>query len=580
MARPDPALRHIRPGFIALIGSLGLALSACGGNGPASGDAADTGAEVGAADRRPNLVLILADDLGWSDVGVFGSEIPTPNIDRLANGGMLLTQFYANMTCSPTRAMLMSGTDAHIAGLGVMSAVDEGPQAGAPGYEGILNFDVVSLPQLLKDAGYHTYMSGKWHLGNRNVDTSPVGRGFERAFASLNGAAHLGSLGWNGPNAQYWDDTELVNVGEDFYSTRVYTERLIEYIDSNRGDGQPFFAWYAPTAPHWPLQAPQESIAKFEGWYDDGYEALHSRRLARAQELGFVPADMAVEGPNEGQPLWDELSDEDKRRNARYMEVFAAMVSDLDDYVGQLIDYLDSIGELDNTLIVFMSDNGAEAGQATTYARWIEECCDQSLDNLGAGNSYVMYGPNWARAGAAPYRRQKSTGFEGGIHVPAFATFPGRIPAGARNDVIGTAMDIMPTFLELAGVRHPAPSYQGMTVEPMLGRSLLPELLGTGELDNEEYWFGVELYGHRAIRQGDWKIVWDARVPDGQRGWSLFNLATDPAEQHDLSAAEPERSAALQKLWHQYERNNGVIMTRGLNTPPAAEAAADGDAAE
>ncbi len=577
MARPDPARRRTRQGLIGLLTALGFGLTACGGGTPAD-DA--TGAPAATAARRPNLVLIVADDLGWSDVGIFGSEIPTPNIDRLAAGGMLLTQFYANMTCSPTRAMLMSGTDAHIAGLGVMSAVDEGPQAGARGYEGILNFDVVSLPQLLKDAGYHTYMAGKWHLGNRNVETSPVGRGFERAFASLNGAAHLGSLGWNGPDAQYWDDAELVGVGEDFYSTRVYTERLIEYIDSNRGDGQPFFAWYAPTAPHWPLQAPVESIAKFAGWYDEGYEVLHDRRLARAQELGFVPAAMTPEGPNEGQPRWDELSDEDQRLNARYMEVFAAMVSDLDSYIGQLVDYLDSIGELDNTLIVFMSDNGAEAGQATTYARWIEECCDQSLDNLGAGNSYVMYGPNWARAGAAPYRRQKATGFEGGIHVPAFASFPGRIAAGTRNDVIGTAMDIMPTFLELAGVQHPAPSYQGATVEPMQGRSLLPELLGTGELDNEQYWFGVELFGHRAIRQGDWKIVWDARAPDGQRGWALFNLATDPAEQNDLSAAEPERFAALQKLWHQYERNNGVIMTRGLNTPPATEASADEGSAD
>jgi arylsulfatase len=289
---------------------------------------------------------------------------------------------------------------------------------------------------------------------------------------------------------------------------------------------------------------------------------------------------MAVEGPNEGQPRWDELSDEDKRLNARYMEIFAAMVSDLDTYIGQIVAHLEEIGELDNTFIVFMSDNGAESGRASAYERWIGECCDQSFDNLGAGNSYVMYGPNWARAGAAPYRRQKATAFEGGIHVPAFATFPGHIAAGTRNDVIGTAMDVMPTFLELAGVTHPAPSYRGTTVEPMRGRSLLPELFGTGDLDNEEYWFGVELFGHRAIRQGDWKIVWDARAPDGQRGWALFNLAADPAEQNNLSEAEPQRFAAMQRLWHQYERNNGVILTRGLNTPPEPEATDESDAEE
>jgi len=578
-ARTRRSLR-LRPGRNGLILGLCLALAACSSDAPDTRSNRVDQTSPDAAQRRPNLLLIVADDLGWSDVGVFGSEIPTPNLDRLASTGMLLTQFYANMTCSPTRSMLMSGTDAHIAGLGVMNAQREGPQAGAPGYEGILNNDVVTLPQLLKDAGYHTYMSGKWHLGNREVATSPVGRGFEHAFASLNGAAHLGSLGWIGPNAEYWDDDKLVNVGEDFYSTRVYTERMIDYIESNRGDGQPFFGWLTPTAPHWPLQAPKESIAKFAGWYDDGYEVLHQRRLERAEQLGLIAEGITPEGPNEGQPAWDELTDEEKQFNARYMEIFAAMVSDLDTYIGKLLDYLDSIGELDNTFILFMSDNGAEPNQATLYTRWISQCCDNSLENLGAGNSYVMYGPNWARAGAAPYRRQKSTAFEGGIHVPAFVNFPGHVPAGTRNDILGTAMDVMPTFLELAGVKHPAPNYHGRTIEPMQGRSLVPEFFGTGDLDDEEYWFGVELYGYRAIRQGDWKIVWDARAPDGERGWALFNLADDPSEQFDLSAKEPERFAALQQLWHQYERNNGVIMTRGLNTPPAAEANPNGTTAQ
>src|SRR5690606_14661674 len=225
----------------------------------AFGGSSSAGAQEPAA-RRPNLLLIVADDLGFSDVGAFGSEIPTPNLDALAAGGMMLTQFYANMTCSPTRSMLMSGTDSHIAGLGIMGAARSGPQAGAPGYEGILNFDVVALPQLLKDGGYNTYMTGKWHLGQANRPaTSPIGRGFERVFASPSGAAHLGPLSWGGPgNATYWDDEEIVEVGDDFYSTRVYTEKLIEFIEADRRDGKPFFAWFAPTAPHWPLQAPKE----------------------------------------------------------------------------------------------------------------------------------------------------------------------------------------------------------------------------------------------------------------------------------------------------------------------------------
>jgi arylsulfatase len=219
-----------------------------------------------------------------------------------------------------------------------------------------------------------------------------------------------------------------------------------------------------------------------------------------------------------------------------------------------------------------MSDNGAENRPPNSFANWAEQCCDNSYENLGAGDSYILYGPNWARAGAAPYRRHKSTAFDGGTHVPAFVNFPGRVAAGTRNDVIGTAMDVMPTFLELAGVEHPAPAYKGNTVEPMQGRSLLPEFLGTGELENEEHWFGLELYGHRTIRQGDWKIVWDANAPDGERGWALFNVAEDPAEQSDLSATEPQRFNAMQRLWHQYERNNGVILTAGLNTPRDLEA--------
>jgi arylsulfatase len=374
-------------------------------------------------------------------------------------------------------------------------------------------------------------------------------------------------LSWGGPgNATYWDGEELVEVGDDFYSTRAYTEKLIEFIEADRGDGKPFFAWFAPTAPHWPLQAPQESIAKFEGRYDEGYDALHAHRIERAKELGLIPANFVPEGPVAGEPRWDELTDEERRTRARYMEVYAAMVSDLDQYVGQLVDYLESIGELDNTLILFMSDNGAEGWEASRFQSWIDECCDNSLENLGAGNSYVMYGRNWAWAGAAPFRRQKLSAFEGGIRVPAFAHFPGRIEAGTRNDVIGTVMDVMPTFLELAGLTHPAPTYKGTTVERMKGRSLLPELLGSGELDYDNYWFGIELYGNRMIRQGDWKIVWDPEAPDGERAWALFNVRNDPAEQLNLAAQEPERFAALQKLWHQYERDNGVIMTRGLNT--------------
>jgi arylsulfatase len=577
MARQFPVESRARLALLSLCLVLAAGLAACGGE-PTSdqGAAADT-APAAPTDpveppRRPNLVLIVADDMGWSDVGAFGGEIPTPNIDALAASGMLLTNFYANQSCSPTRSMLMSGTDAHIAGLGVMGAPRQGPQVGAPGYEGYLNFGVASMADLLRDAGYHTYMTGKWHLGS-TLETSPYARGFERSFVSMDGAAHLGNLSWGGPGLAPYreDDGDIINVGEDFYSTRFYTERMIDYIESNRGDGQPFLAYLAYTAPHWPLQAPPESIAKFKGKYDEGFDVLHAQRIERAKELGFVPDDFVAEGPyTEGlyadEPRWNEMTDEERRVSARSMEIYAAMVSDLDSYIGQFLDYLDSIGERDNTFILFMSDNGPEDWKASRFQNWIDQCCDTSYENMGAGNSYVMYGPNWAWTGSALFQRYKFTSWEGGIHVPAIVNYPGRVPAGTRNDVVGSAMDVLPTFLELAGTKHPGTTYRGKPVHPMEGRSLLPEFLGTGEVDDSDYAIGWELYGNRAIRQGDWKITWDALAPDGERGWALFNLADDPAEQFDLSAEEPERFAHMQALWDQYAADNGVILTRGLNS--------------
>jgi arylsulfatase len=566
-----------RLGYLPLVAALG-ALAACSGGADstpgtgtvqaeANGAGAAPGEPAAPADDRPNIVLIVADDLGWSDIGAFGGEIPTPNLDALAAGGMMLTQFYANQSCSPTRAMLMSGTDAHVAGLGVMGAPREGPQAGQPGYEGSLNFRVASTADLMKDAGYHTYMTGKWHIGP-TVETGPHARGFERSFISIDGAAHLGSLSWGGPGrAPYREGGgDIINVTDDFYSTRVYTEKMIEYIETDRGDDQPFFAWLAYTAPHWPLQAPEESIAKFEGWYDEGYDVLHANRLERAKELGLIPDDFVAEGPPEGEPRWDELTEEEQLTRARYMEIYAAMVSDLDRYIGEFVAYLDSIGELDNTMILFMSDNGAEGWEISRFQNWADQCCDNSFDNLGSGDSYVLYGRNWAWAGAAPFRRQKFSSFEGGIRVPAFVNFPGRVPAGTRNDIVGSAMDVLPTFLDLAGAEHPGTTYRGQPVAALQGRSLLPEFTGTGEVDDRDYVIGWELYGHRAIRQGDWKITWDATAPDGERGWALFNLADDPSEQFDLVDEAPEKLAEMVALWHRYERDNGVILTSGLNS--------------
>jgi arylsulfatase A-like enzyme len=513
--------------------------------------------------RRPNILFIVADDMGYSDLGVFGGEIPTPNLDALAQSGMLLTDFYAGMTCGPTRAMLMSGTDHHIAGMGVQGRPSRDDQRGQPGYEGYLNFRVASLADLMTDAGYNTYMTGKWHLGEE-AEHGPRARGFKRSFVSLDGAAHLGGWDWRGPQpARYRDGEEIVQVGDDFYTTRFYTRRMIEYIEQDRADGKPFFAYLAYTAPHWPLQAPAESIARFKGRYDLGYEALYESRFARQKELGLVRADAEPIDPKRFRPRWSELSDEERRFEARRMEIYAAMVGDLDTYVGEIIAYLERIGELDNTFIMFISDNGAESSRRDLVAPISEHVgkeYDHSLENLGHASSYVMYGANWASVSATPFFRHKATAFEGGIKVPAFVHFPRLVAPGTRSDGIGTVMDLLPTFLAVARAQPPGTTYHGMPVVPIEGASLMPMLTGeAAEAHPAGTVFGWELLGQRSVRQGDWKIVWDQRVPPTERRWQLFDLEADPFEQHDLSASNPEQLAVMKRLWDQYDERNGVV---------------------
>lgn len=552
----SPARARTTPRSVPFV-LIATLLAACAQE-PPSESTADT---VGT--KRPNILLILADDLGYADIGIFGSEIPTPNLDELARGGMLLTNFYAGMTCSPTRAMLMSGMDNHLAGVGVQGQPRRADHLNQPGYLGYLNFRVASLADLLADAGYNTYIAGKWHLG-AEAETGPRARGFKRSFVSIDGAAHLGSWDWRGPQpARYRDGDQIVYVDDDFYSTRFYTERMLDYIEQDRAEGKPFFAYLAYTAPHWPLQAPADSIARFEGWYGDGYEALYARRFERQKELGLIAADAAPIDNARFEPRWDALSDDQKEVEARHMEIYAAMVSDLDEYVGDVIDYLKAIGEYENTFIMFMSDNGAESGRVD-LSPGIQEHVgieyDHSLENLGSATSYVNYGRNWASASATPFNRHKATAFEGGIHVPAFAHFPGKISGGTRSETTGTVMDLLPTFLALAGTKHPGTTYRGREVLPPQGMSLLPVLFGeTDAVRRREYLFGWELHGHRSVRAGNWKLVWDNAQSPAERRWQLFDLTTDLSEQNDLSADFPARHAEMLDSWTRYEKTSGVI---------------------
>jgi arylsulfatase A-like enzyme len=549
-------LAHLRRCGAVLIA---LVLVACAADQPLPGSSSVQPMTA----QRPNILFILADDLGYADIGAFGSEIPTPNLDALAKNGMLLTDFYANMTCSPTRAMLLSGTDNHLAGLGVMGAPTRADQKGQPGYEGYLNFRVASLAELMTDAGYNTYMIGKWHLGD-TVETGPHARGFKRVFASFDGAAHLGGWDWRGPQpAKYWDNDKVVNVGDDWYTTRDYTKKMLGYLEQDRAEGKPFFAYMAYTAPHWPLQAPKSSIAKFKGWYDAGYEALYAKRFARQKQLGLVPKDAVPLDNARFNPRWSTLKPDEKAVQARHMEIYAAMISDLDIHVGEVIAYLKKTGQYDNTFIMFLSDNGAEPDRrdlAKNIQDHVGKEYNHSLDNLGSATSYIMYGANWASASAAPFFRHKFTAFEGGSRVPGFVHYPRKVARGSRSDAMGTVMDLLPTFLALAGTQHPGTNYKGRQVLPPQGVSLLPVLYGNANaVHAADEIHGWELFGYRSVRQGDWKLVWDQKAPEAQRRWSLFNLKDDYAEQRDLSAANPAKYAEMEKAWDRYDQENGVI---------------------
>jgi arylsulfatase len=467
--------------------------------------------------------------------------------------------------------MLMTGTDHHLAGIGAMTETLRPDFQGAPGYEGYLNERVVTVAELLRDHGYRTILSGKWHLGDTPA-TWPAARGFERSFALLPAAHdHFGREVKSPafPNPMYAEDDAYVTALPDsFYSSDYFTDRLIEFFEERAdGDDRPFFAYLPFSAPHYPLQAPDAEIAKYRGVYDDGPDALRDRRLARLRELGLIAPDTVPHPVVAQEPGWDEYDEAQKKLSARTMEIYAAMVDRVDQNVGRVIDYLKRAGQFDNTVIVFLSDNGAEGAIAEAMpilgpiiGRRIRETCDNSLENLGRPNSYIWYGPRWAQAATAPSRLVKGFTTEGGIRVPAFIHWPAAQQRGISG-VFSTAMDIAPTFLDLAGADHPAPAYKGREILPVRGRSLRPWLEGRAETVHPAGTStGWELFGRRAVRQDDWKAVY---VPDeaGVSNWQLYDLSQDRGEIEDLAAESPERLQALLALWRRYVEETGVIET-------------------
>ena len=520
-------------------------------------------------ETRPNILLIVADDLGYSDIGAFGGEISTPNLDALAAGGLKMSNFYAAAACSPSRAMLLGGADSHVAGMGTMFNDQAANQLGQPGYEGYLNHNVVTVSSLLLDAGYHTYMTGKWHLGYDD-DQSPAARGFERSFALLQGGAgHFDDSAMTVDHDTSWyrEDGVRTELPGDFFSSRFYTDKILEYIRSGEGDDKPFFAYLSYTAPHWPLQAPTETIDKYKGQYDDGYDVLAEKRLISLEQIGLIEPDHIA--PEQAYPeteSWNNLSDEQKQIDAREMETYAAMVDNMDYHIGRVLDYLDESDQRDNTIVIFISDNGAQGfgpGMARAFPQdWIDETFDNSFDNIGKINSYVYLGPHWARASTAPMRMFKGFSSDGGLKVPAIISYPGKLEtrAGTFNNQFTTVLDLPATFLDIAMAKHPGTSYKGRQVHPYTGVSMMPFLNGESETVHEpDDVVAWELNDSRAVRKGDWKII---LIPGrfGTGDWELFNIKNDPAERNDLSEAEPEKRNEMVAEWEKYASANGIII--------------------
>lgn len=508
------------------------------------------------AAEKPNIIVILADDMGYSDIGCYGGEINTPNIDKLAENGIKYAQFYNGARCCPTRASLISGVYAHQAGMGWMTNANLGTHA----YQGDLSDKVVTIPEVLKEVNYSTYMTGKWHLShdkknNANItDSWPYERGFERYFGIIGGASSY-------YNCQVCSNNNRYPSPSGFYTTDAFGDSIIEFIEDHyeQTPEKPFFSYLAYTAPHWPLHASPEDIAKYDGVYDVGWDVIRSARLAKQKELGLFSNDVELSPRGEGIEAWDSLTESKKTEYAKRMQVYAAQVEVMDAGIGRLVDKLEELHILDNTLILFLSDNGA-------CAEYISS--GQSTDVDGEVDTYESYRMPWANVSATPFREYKHWIHEGGIATPLIAQWSNGIDANLNNTIIreyGHIMDIMATCVELSGATYPT-EYNGNNIPPMEGKSLVPHFTGASNNRGLIYW---EHEGNIGVRDGKWKLV--AKTAEDAEldvaTLELFDMESDPAEANNLAKSDPNRVAEMFTWWDQWATDKEVypIDTRNYN---------------
>lgn len=500
------------------------------------------------AQNQPNIILILADDMGYSDIGSYGGEVETPNLDRLAKGGVRYKQFYNAARCCPTRAALMTGLYPHQAGMGWMAAAN----LGTPAYQDDLNKESVTIAEVLKTAGYSTMMTGKWHLTNERkidgkvTDSWPHQRGFERYFGIVPGGANYFTPTLYSNNTTY-------KAPQDFYLTHAISDTSVRYIREHRAarKDKPFFMYVAYTAPHWPLHALQKDIDKYKDRYSKGWDAFRQERFARQKAMGLVPPNAVLSPRDTTVPAWETLSGEKKKEMAMRMAIYAAQIDAMDQGVGKIVAELKQQGILDNTLIFFLSDNGA-------CAEFISS--GKSKEVTGTAETFESYRIDWANVSSTPFREYKHYTYEGGIATPLIVHWPKGINGKLNNSFVseyGHLSDIMATCVEVAGAKYPT-VYEGHKITPMVGKSLVPHFKGSSNNRGKVYW---EHEANIALRDGKWKMV--AKTDEGdafdKKNIQLFDMDADPTEMNDLAAQYPERVRAMYEDWYSWANKIGAF---------------------
>lgn len=518
------------------------------------------------AQARPNIVVLVADDWGFTDLGAFGGEIDTPHLNALAKQGTRFTNFHTAGSCAPTRAMLLTGVENHKAGVGNLRETMPRAHQGKPGYEGSLSRNVVTMATLLQDSGYRTYITGKWNVGSEPHNL-PNRRGFDRSIIQ----GDTGSDNWvpqqrylpHSATVEWFEDGKPATMPAEFYSSTYFVDRMIDYLkaDAQPASGnanKPFFAYVGFQANHVPIQAPKAFVEKYKGKYQQGWDALRTQRRDRAAAMGIIPPNAALAAQTTTRP-WESLSKEEQALQQRQMEVYAAMADAMDHEVGRLIAHLKAAGTYDNTVFVFLSDNGAEGSDYKDAQIWLRTQYTQDMDRLGEKGAYGIPGPSWASASVSPLSGFKFYAAEGGIRVPMLIS---GVQGGLPNQIVPSlthVTDIAPTLLQVANIALPGNRYANASIEPIAGKSLLPVMLGKADsVRGPTEGLGYELSGSLAFFQGDLKLVKNnPPVSDGQ--WHLYDIRKDPGETRDLKTSLPAEFSAMQAAYAVWEKEHGVL---------------------